>query len=476
MKLLIRVLALVAVTLLTGCITVRLPGAVTFTPPPAATTPPPPGERPTTVPTFTPATARATPSPTSAATRPAGVVGPVIGPDYVLRTDTPSPTFTPTPPSVTPGPSPTPLPVILAQKVGVQIHPFIEEEELIDLLNRAKFDLGMPWVKFQMEWKLMEPGGLGQRELDYQILERFITDAHNRGFSVLLSIVNAPDWARTPVNLAEFPNTPYPEEGPPADYQQFADFVRYIAETFVNRVDAIEVWNEPNLRREWFGKPLGGAEYMRLFDAVYRAVRSSANPNIPLITAGLAPTGINDRVTAVNDRIFLREMYQAGLAQYTNVAIGVHPYGWGNPPSAVCCDANPGRGWADQPFFFFRDTMEAYRAIMEEFGHADGKMWITEFGWPSFDGFGVEPDPAIAFIGYVSEWDQAHYLIEALAYLNAQPYVERSFIWNLNWAIFMGRDGIQPLEQEAAYALIRPDGSPRPAYLLIQQSPKEGAP
>ena len=293
----------------------------------------------------------------------------------------------------------------------------------------------------------------------------------------MISVVSAPDWARTPVNLAEYPNDPYPQEGPPDDYQQYANFIRFLSEHFVNRVDAIELWNEPNLQREWFNRPLGGADYMRLFNAAYQAVRSGSNPNITLVTAGLAPTGINDHVTAVDDRAFLNEMYAAGLAGYAeNVVVGIHPYGWGNPPSATCatdCDPGPDRGWDDQRFFFFQDTINDYRAIMTQHGDSNRQMWITELGWPTFDGFGVQPDPAINFFTYLTEWDQAYYLIDALNYSQSQPYIGRIFIWNLNWALFAGRDGIQPLEQEAGYALIRPDGSPRPVYELLRMSPKE---
>ncbi len=506
-----RIVGLCVVVLLSGCVTVRSPIAVTFTPPPVGTPAALTGELPgvTASPTASP-----TPTTTQTATwtetalppvasptapfidtlappitseGPPGArelppppiatmtAGPIIGPGYTPpATVTPSPTPTSLPPSPTPGPSPTPLPMLRSDLMGVQIHPFIEEEQLLPLLDRAKFDLGVRWIKFQVEWELLEPQP-GERGVQFQILERFIQHCHDRDFEVLLSVVAAPDWTRTPVTMAEYPNDPYPEEGPPDNYQTFASFVKLLSEHFVNRVDAIEIWNEPNLRREWFDKPLGGAEYMRLFDAAYQAVRSGANPNITLVTAGLAPTGVNDHVTAVDDRAFLSEMYQAGLANYQNVAVGVHPYGWGNPPSATCaanCDPGPERGWDDQRFFYFLDTLNDYHDLMAQYGDVSRQLWATEFGWPTFDGFGVQPDAAIGYFNYVSEWDQGHYLVEALSYMQSQPYMGPAFIWNMNWALFAGRDGIQPLEQEAGYALIRPDGSARPAYLLLSLAPK----
>jgi hypothetical protein len=244
-------------------------------------------------------------------------------------------------------------------------------------------------------------------------------------------------------------------------------------------VDAIEIWNEPNLQREWFGKPLNGAEYMSLFDTVYSTVRAGSNPGMILVTAAPAPTGINDGVSAISDRQFLQQMYNAGLANYdSNVKLGVHPYGWGNAPSATCAtDCNvEGVGWNTDPSFFFLDTINDYRAIMEQYGDSGRMMWVTEFGWPTFDGFGVEPDPAIGYFNYVSALDQGHYIVEALAYGYNQPFIERMFLWNLDWAVVMGTDGIQPLEQEAGYSIVLPDGSPRPSYQLITQIPKDGHP
>jgi hypothetical protein len=474
MKFFPRIPGLVAAALLAACISIRPPVVVTLTP--APTTPASPMvELPTTVPTFTSPPTTLTVTSTAMPIPPAGptpTFGPVIGPDYFLTLTS---TFTPVPTDTPPGPSPTPLPVLRSDMMGVQIHPFIEEDELIDLLNRAKFDLGVRWIKFQAEWELLEPHA-GERGVQFQILERFIQHCHDRGFEVLLSVVSAPDWTRTPVSMAEYPNDPFPEEGPPDDYQHFANFVNDLAQRFDNRVDAIELWNEPNLHREWFGKPLGGAEYMRMFDAAYRAVRGGTNPTITLVTAGLAPTGINDHATAVDDRVFLSEMYAAGLAGYQNVVVGVHPYGWANPPTATCatdCDPSPERGWDDQRFFFFLDTLNDYRAIMVQHGDDNRQLWVTEFGWPTFDGFGVEPDAAITFFSYLSEQDQANYIIDALSYGQSQIFIGEMFLWNLNWALFAGRDGIQSLEQEAGYALIRPDGSPRPAYELLRLAPKE---
>ena len=154
-------------------------------------------------------------------------------------------------------------------------------------------------------------------------------------------------------------------------------------------IDAIEIWNEPNLKREWSGShTFDGAGYIELFRVGHDAVRAYS-PNITVITAGLAPTGNVDN-TSVNDRTFLRQMYQAGLAGYNDIAIGIHPYSWGNPPDFVCCNNVDGQGWDDRPQLFFLQTISDYSEIVRANGH-NAQMWVTEFGWATWDGYPTDP-------------------------------------------------------------------------------------
>ena len=83
------------------------------------------------------------------------------------------------------------------------------------------------------------------------------------------------------------------EDGPPQDPQALANFLSGML-TLIGRdvdgqpyVDAIEVWNEPNLRREWRDHAMTGAEYMRYFRPAYSAIRAFS-PHITIITAAPA--------------------------------------------------------------------------------------------------------------------------------------------------------------------------------------------
>ena len=61
----------------------------------------------------------------------------------------------------------------------------------------------------------------------------------------------------------------------------------------------------------------------------YPAIKQ-ADPSALVISAGLAPT--NERSErALDDRLYLRRMLQAGALPYLD-ALGAHPYGFAYPP------------------------------------------------------------------------------------------------------------------------------------------------
>ncbi|MBC8098536.1 MAG: hypothetical protein H7Y11_03780, partial [Armatimonadetes bacterium] len=182
------------------------------------------------------------------------------------------------------------------------------------------------------------------------------------------------------------------------------------------------------------------------------------------ITAGLAPTGTS--AFSVDDREYLRQMYAAGLAGYANVAVGVHPYAWGNAPDARCCAPGGDRGWDDDPHFFFLDTLDETRAIMTANGHS-APLWITELGWATWQDLSVGlPDPAEnnLWMGYNSPDDQANYTLRALEILQRERTdTPMTFLWNLNFA---NETSIQNRQEVIAYSMLLP-GVARPLFYLL---------
>jgi hypothetical protein len=174
------------------------------------------------------------------------------------------------------------------------------------------------------------------------------------------------------------------------------------------------------------------------------------SPSVTIVVAGLAPTGNSEG--SVDDSEFLRQMYAAGLGRYSDVVLGAHPYGWGNPPDARCCGT---RGWDENPHFYYAETLDTYRAILDANGHAGVQMWITEFGYASWDGFPLEaPQPWMAFN---SRWAQGGYTIRAIQLAQERGDIGVKILWNLNFATLSGLIGGR--DERAAYSmLVRGDG------------------
>ena len=72
--------------------------------------------------------------------------------------------------------------------------------------------------------------------------------------------------------------------GPPSNLQDYADFVSALATRYRGRIQIYQVWNEPNLAREWAGNPPSPQQYTQLlkiaYPAIKQAARSIATPQI----------------------------------------------------------------------------------------------------------------------------------------------------------------------------------------------------
>jgi hypothetical protein len=237
-----------------------------------------------------------------------------------------------------------------------------------------------------------------------------------------------------------------------------------LAGRYAGRVHAYEVWSEPNLRREWNSgfHPISATSYIELLRQGYNAVKA-ADPAAVVVSAGLAPTGFNDGVNAINDRLYLQALYAGGLAGLSD-AVGAHPGGWANPPEATCCNAPSGVSTHfEDPSFYFLDTLNAYRSIMVNANDTNTAIWVTKFGW----GTSEDTDPpsqTYLFMTYTSLDEQALYIPRAFELAAELGFVGPMFLFNLN--------GCEPsayVSTEACYySLIAPDGTARPAFDAVQ--------
>jgi hypothetical protein len=362
--------------------------------------------------------------------------------------------------------------------MGVQIHSLLSDRDWDTMLDATR-GLGVKWIKIQVNWEVYQPTR-GQFGTDYQALVLRVQRARVQGFRTLLSVAKAPDWSRT--------NNANNHDGPPADPNELGTFLRaLIRDIKPEFIDAIEVWNEANLIREWGGVTLNGGTYMRYFDVAYKAIREQEknpppldpNHRIAILVGAPAPAAPNSK-ESVNDRDWWGQVYAAGLAKYGEIGLGVHPYGWANPPESTCCKASPGvTGWYENRGFYFKDTLDDTRAIAQKNKH-NVKLWITEFGWSSFeglirtDGSPVRPsdNPALGWSRILNQTQQADYVFRAYRMLQAPPYsdfVGPAMLWNMNFGMIA--TVIDEGREEGSFSLLNYRAQGRPVYNVIASAP-----
>jgi len=75
----------------------------------------------------------------------------------------------------------------------------------------------------------------------------------------------------------------------------YEDYARFVGEVAALGPDAIEVWNEMNIDREWPTGQIDPASYTRLLALAYNAIKG-ANSGVAVISGALAPTGPKARL------------------------------------------------------------------------------------------------------------------------------------------------------------------------------------
>jgi hypothetical protein len=342
-------------------------------------------------------------------------------------------------------------------------------------LGRA-MESGADIVRVDVGWAAPDtatrPAGFDARDpaaaaYDFRRADAAIAEVAARGLRVLASFTGAPRWAEGARRPADAPVGSWrPDPHALEDYG--AALARRYSGTFPDparpgrtlpRVDAFQIWNEPNLDKylspQWSGgHTFAPAHYRRMLSAFYRGVKS-VRPTALVVSGGTAPFG--DYV-ANGHRImparFVREMLclretQRGLRGGSCPAparfdvLAHHPYSVGSPRRhAINGD--------DVSIPDIGKLTRLLRAAERSGGalpHKRHRVWVTELSYDS-----APPDP----LG-VPVARQARYLEEAFYLLWRQG------VDTITW--FQIRDQ-QPLPSYAASnqsGVYFDDGRPKPA-------------
>lgn len=317
-----------------------------------------------------------------------------------------------------------------------------------DRTIEAVKDSGFNWVRIQLEWRRFERE---PNQWDPLPRDREIGQLSAAGINILVSVVKAPDWALDPSG-----------DGFLADYGEFQEFMTFVSDRYKGKVQAWQIWNEPNYAFE-MGGHVRPQDYVNLLQAGSAGIRAG-DPNALVVFGAPTPTGVIDPALAIDDVEYLKEVYDLGgeeLKGWFDI-MGAHANATKNAPDLMWPD-NPGEGgWTDHPSFYFR-RVEQLRQVMIDSGDQQKSIWLTEFGWST-----PSTTPGREYSLENSEEDVAAYLTRAFEIATTEwDFVSGMFIWNLNWSTLVADD-----DQIGAWSALNSDWSPRPAYEAMTAMPK----
>jgi hypothetical protein len=371
---------------------------------------PPPTATPTKTPTAaaTPQPPTDTPVPPTATQPPAALDTPTQAPAQATE----KPTTAPVKPTATKAPAGGSDRGFTSPDYGVQAflwwRPEIADRDL-GLVQAA----GFTWVKQNFPWREIE--GAAKGKFDWSVTDRIVQQALEHNLKLIVRVDSQPKWA----------GGGFPCNGPPDNYKDFEDFLFAVANRYKWKIEAYQIWNEPNLNRpdgggEWGCRPPNAAEYVRLLKSAYAGVKKGA-PLALVISAGLTPTGSCCDVAIPDDK-YLEQMYQAMGGSSTGYfdVLGVHAAGFHAAPNISPDEAAANKAaYGGERFFTFR-RVEDLRKIMVKYGDTNKKVAVLEFGWSTDS----RPDSPYHWHA-VTEEQQGDYLVQAFEWAKNhwQPWI-----------------------------------------------------
>jgi hypothetical protein len=256
-------------------------------------------------------------------------------------------------------------------------------------------NLPLDWISIEFNWANNIP--FPTSTMDWSKLDQVMVYAARSNMAVMISITNAPQWALTTM-------------GP--DAQHTAALVTQLANRYSGTLQAVELFPAANTVRGWGSQP-----DPRLYAALaahvkYELQRSGSLLLFPV--AGLEPVAAGSQIQDVDDIIYLRGLYAAGISVTSDIISLRLNNLTGDPLLAP--DGNEHR---------ILRHYEEIRQVMLENAHNSGLVWITQLFAP--DGTINTADKT-----YLSQQNQASWLAQAYPQMRAQLYIGAAFYGALN--------------------------------------------
>lgn len=327
---------------------------------------------------------------------------------------------------------------------GVQLHPFWSDtttrdvERELDMTKAA----GADTVRIDLSWSTLEFEGKGRRSADYIAkVDRFFEQARSRDLRVIATFWSTPCWASTaPAERKQGCRGRWWERGvqryPPQRASDYADAATWVARRWGDHMDALEIWNEPNLPA-FMRSPQPARAYAAIVKSAYPQIKDAA-PGLPVLAGAMS----------LSDGMFLTALYDEGIKGNYD-GLSYHPYGDGRDPSRL--------GPPSERRYSFRRGTRWLRDIQAAHGDSATPLWQTEVGFTTCTAAANRP--------CVTESQQSDYVAEVFRIVRDEmPFVRAVIVYNLR------NKGTDPADVESQFGLLERDFRPKLGYRGLERA------
>lgn len=310
-------------------------------------------------------------------------------------------------------------------KVGTCLHFDLDgRDDRLDETHSLTEAGGIGWVRDDLRWERMQSEAGGEIVVPAYRDEEI--NAHiEAGNKVLLVLA--------------YGNSNYGNRFPKTDEEiiAYAAYCKAVAAHFKGKVDAFEIYNEPDYAyfAQW---DITGADYVKVLKAATEAIRE-VQPNATIVGGALCTmSNPNSRARTVAKQIFEDPL----VTNYMD-AFSFHSYDYYS--DGAYSDENKTMNFAGQ-IKFIED-------LLINTNNPNLPIWITEDGIPSEGSV------------YANEIIQAEDTARALAAVAANSRVEKYFIYNLH-------EKTHSSILENSFGLVDENYEPKPVYSAVAFSNK----
>jgi hypothetical protein len=297
---------------------------------------------------------------------------------------------------------------------------------------------GVELIRQKFDWAIIESS---PRRYNFSWYDGFVLAAASHGIRVLPVLFNAPGFyarrrgnafcpPRRMARMARFARALVRRYGPRGSLWRQNPGVRKLP------IRSWQIWNEPNLRVYWCGRPRARA-YARMLRIVGRSIRRVSR-RAEIVTAGLPASKLTGTVPL---RRYIRQLYRAGAKRwFTTLAIN----------SYARNHRDLGR------------LLRGTRRLMNARRDRRARIWVTELGWG-------DRGPRHRFI--VGSRGQARRITRSFAYLHR--HWRRLRLRGVVYYSWRDAPPYPPSYKDMwglHTGLLRLDGSPKPAYRAFRRA------